>query len=94
MSELGRERRGEQGRDATERTCCASFIALPMTGMSAISLLLRYLNGRGTKPDITRMSMKDVWLGTNTTVSFNGGKFSRPMRRGKHKPMLRDILAQ
>ena len=67
------------------KTCLARFIAHPMTGMSMISDLERYLNGRGTKPLKTRMSMKEVWLGTYMTVSPSLGRFSTPYTLGLHR---------
>ena len=53
-----------QADPVNRTTNLASCMAQPMMGMSTISILLRYLKGRGTKPESTRMSMKDVWLGT------------------------------
>ena len=47
-----------------KKTCFASFMAHPITGMSMISDFERYLNGRGTKPLMTKMSIKEVWFGT------------------------------
>ena len=47
----------------------------------AVLTFERYLNGLGTKPLITKMSMKEVWLGTYTTVCM--GNKDKERKRGR-----------
>ena len=75
-----------------QKTCPASFIAVPITGIFLI-LLDRYLNGRGTKPDNVKISISEVWLGTYMTVSLYDGRFSAPIIVGLNPTSVIAIFA-